>query len=344
MRIHAVTHSIPSRRIDNQFWRDEVQRQNSHLGAEALAEIDARVTQFLAEAGTITRYTLDDAQTGLDLVRDAGRRALKITGADPGEIDLVMYAGVARSWIEPSMAAAVHRELSLSNAVAFDVQEACASWLRALELARALTRCGAYRRILIVNCECGLMDYCDLRAESPDDFSARLASLTIGEATTVTIVSDEKPDDDFYFTSRAYTEHLDLCMIPLRHARTFIRELPRLAAGETAFYSHSPALVATTARRLIELFDRDARLRAQSFDIYIGHAVSAKAEQMICRHLKLPPEKYVCTHSRFGNTVSASVPLGLSLAIESGRFRPGHRALLVVGSAGISVALCSFTL
>lgn len=344
MKIHAVTHAIPSRRLDNEFWRDQVRQQNHHLGADALAVLDARITRFLAEAGTTIRYALADGETGLDLVGAAGRRALEIGGSSPREVDLVIYAGVARAWIEPAMAVAIHRELALSNAVAFDIQDACLSWLRALELARALTQSGSYRRILIVNCECGLMEYCDVRAASLDDFDHRMACLTIGEAATATLVGDENPDDDFYFTSRTYSENVDLCMIPLGNTSAFTRDLPRMPPGATGFYSHSPALISTAARKLIELFDGDARLRATQHDVCFGHAASEKAEHMIRRHLNVPSDSYLSTHAQFGNTVSASVPLGISLAIESGRLKPGDRALLVVGSAGISVALCSFTL
>jgi 3-oxoacyl-[acyl-carrier-protein] synthase III len=344
MKILAVTHAIPSRRIDNQFWRDEVRRLNCHLGADALAILDARVARFLEESGTETRFALGDGETGLELVGTAAERALSNASLAARDIDLVIYAGVARGWIEPAMAAGVQRQLSLTNAVAFDVQEACASWLRALELARSLTRTKAYRRIMIVNCECGLMQYCDLRASSVDDVDHRLASVTIGEAVTVTIVDDENPDDDSYFVSRTYGEHVDLCMIPLPSVSSYVRELRRMPRGATAFYAHSASLVATTARRLVELFDGDQRLRQASYAMCFGHAASRKAEEMIRRHLTVPDDAYVSTHADFGNTVSASVPLGISLAIESGRLRRGDHALLVVGSAGISVGLCSFTL
>jgi 3-oxoacyl-[acyl-carrier-protein] synthase III len=49
------------------------------------------------------------------------------------------------------------------------------------------------------------------------------------------------------------------------------------------------------------------------------------------------------THREYGNTVSASVPLAMSLALRANRLERGHRVLIVVGSAGISVGFCSFT-
>jgi 3-oxoacyl-[acyl-carrier-protein] synthase III len=52
---------------------------------------------------------------------------------------------------------------------------------------------------------------------------------------------------------------------------------------------------------------------------------------------------YVSTHRSFGNTVSASVPLGLSVALDDGRLRRGDRVLLIVAGVGISLGFDTFT-
>jgi 3-oxoacyl-[acyl-carrier-protein] synthase III len=49
------------------------------------------------------------------------------------------------------------------------------------------------------------------------------------------------------------------------------------------------------------------------------------------------------THARYGNTVSASVPLAMSLAVDEGRLVRGAHVLVVVGSAGLTAGLASFT-
>jgi 3-oxoacyl-[acyl-carrier-protein] synthase-3 len=54
----------------------------------------------------------------------------------------------------------------------------------------------------------------------------------------------------------------------------------------------------------------------------------------------LGAEKAYNTHRRFGNTVSASVPLGMSTAREEGRLRDGTNVLIGFGSAGVSTAWC----
>ena len=59
---------------------------------------------------------------------------------------------------------------------------------------------------------------------------------------------------------------------------------------------------------------RDPVLQHRQHDIGFGHEASKKAVQLIARQLGLPYDHYVSTHARFGNTVSASVPLGMSIA------------------------------
>ena len=64
---------------------------------------------------------------------------------------------------------------------------------------------------------------------------------------------------------------------------------------------------------------------------------------MIASKLRLPYERYVSTHAQFGNTVSATVPLGMSIALSDGRFKRGDRVLVLVGASGVTVGLASFT-
>jgi 3-oxoacyl-[acyl-carrier-protein] synthase III len=62
--------------------------------------------------------------------------------------------------------------------------------------------------------------------------------------------------------------------------------------------------------------------------------VAGKLDLDIARHYELFP--------RYGNTVSAALPLGMSLAQDEGRLRRGDRVLMIVGGAGLSTALGTF--
>ena len=167
--------------------------------------------------------------------------------------------------------------------------------------------------------------------------------MTIGEAATATIVTDERPDDDFYFTFKNFGEHFDLCMIPLNNVADFLPFPSERNLVPMKFFALSGKLIAITVDKIVQIFEADPKLRNERHVICFGHAASERAIKMIGERLGLPLDMYVQTHSRFGNTVSASVPLGISVALSGGRLRRGDKTLIIVGSAGIAVGIASFT-
>jgi 3-oxoacyl-[acyl-carrier-protein] synthase III len=342
LKIASVAHAVPSERITNEWILDEIRRQSEGRVERATTEILAdQVRMYLEAAGTSVRYRLAPGENGIDFAVAAGRQALQEASLDPSDIDFVIYAGVGRGWIEPAMAHAIQAALGLVNASAFDVLDACASWLRALHVAHAYLQ-GTYRTGLIVNCECGFASYGDLCLTSSEELDDRFATCTIGEAATATIVVAE-PDDDFHFTFKSYGEDVGLCMIPLATLPAFRTGSISETLVPLRFSSRSRELMSSTTRRIIEAFEGDPQLRGRTYDICFGHAASDKATRVIGRKLGIPYELYYSTHPTHGNTVAASVPLGMSLALRDGRLQRGHRVLAAVGASGVSVGIATFT-
>jgi len=344
MKILSVAHALPSWPVDNEHWLQRIRDSNRHLSPSQLACVERRVQKYFEDTGTRIRFFLGEGEKAIDLVRDAGRSALAEAGIRAADIDLLIYAGVGRGWLEPSMASVVQHELGLTCATAFDVLDACASWLRALAIASALINQGSARRVMVVNCESSLMGYAGVgRADDPT-FESRLATMTIGEAATATIVEDEPGDDDFYFQMKTFPDDFSLCMIPLSNASDFVPDDRDIPEGDANFFSYSRELVMSTVRRIVEVYEADAHLKRWPFDIVFGHAAGEKVEGLVRKQLGVPDACYFGTHARYGNTVSAAIPLAMSAAMQEGRFTRGDRALVVVGSAGISVGFCTFTL
>ena len=329
MKIQAVKHAVPDRRITNDGVVEAVRERNrQNMDAEQLAAVETQLRRHLALAGTDVRY-LSDGRDPIEYVREAGEQALAAAELGSRDIEFLIYAGIGRSWIEPAMANAVQHRLGLTGATCFDVLDACASWLRALQIAHSFLRNGTYRRGMIVNCEVGLQRFADLDFSQADDVEGKLATFTIGEAATATVVTADAEDDDFYFTFKNFGQHSGLCVIPLD--------------GGMRFVSHSAELIRTTVKEIVNVYRADENLSAATYDICFGHTASQKANEIIGRRLGLPAEIEFQTRAKYGNTAAASIPLAMSLAIEEGRLCRGHRTLCIMGSAGITVGLAKFT-
>jgi 3-oxoacyl-[acyl-carrier-protein] synthase III len=344
MKILAVEHIVPSRYLSNENCMDLVRRG---LGPRCAAQdVQAAVDQlrvYLEACGTRDRYVSNVGEKAIDHALEAGRRALETANVDPLDIEFVIYTSVSRGWIEPATFNVIQAELGLRNATGFDLLDACASWLRALQVAHSLIRTGSYRKGLVVNCECSVMNYLDLEQCRIEDFPSRLACFTMGEAATATVLSDDDPDDDFYFRFQTYGEHYQLCMIPLENAARFIPRRNGNGFVPNKFFAHSAELMSVAVRKIIELYRSDPRLCDARHDIIFSHAASQRASDLLLRRLDLSPQAYFGTHEDYGNTVTAAVPLAMSSALQTDRLHRGDRVLVVMGSAGVSVGFASFT-
>jgi 3-oxoacyl-[acyl-carrier-protein] synthase III len=303
----------------------------------------SRVARGLATAGTDVRYHLADGENAFGLVARATRAALARAGLAPGDVDLLIYSGVGRGWIEPAMMNPVQRELGLANATGFDVMDACASWLRGVHVAHTFLRAGVYRNAVVVNCEAGIFrQHSDWQFDRVEDLEHRFAAFTIGEAATATVLTNESPDDDFYFSFKTFGEHFARCIIPLAGARDYLPGSPdpRLAAGR--FFALSTELFVAVTELIVTTWKADPRLDGGRYDVAFGHEASEKLSADITKACGVH-DVYFPTHARFGNTVSASIPLAMSVAAEEGRLRRGDRVVILVGSAGISVGFATFT-
>ena len=337
-----MAHVVPARQVTNDFVLETIRAQNSgQLDPQALAALERQIERHLESAGTQVRYIADRDEKPIDFVRSHAQSATN-RGRPARRGRLPDLRRRRTRLAEPATANVVQHELKLVNATCFDLLDACASWLRALHVAHSYIRAGVYRCGLIVKCECGFREFVDLDFANQRDLEHRWAALTIGEAATATVVSADQPDDDFYFTFKNFGEYFNLCMIPLDNVADF---LPFPDDGRYApmkFFGLSRKLIATTIKKIVEVYEADPKLADGQYNICFGHAASQRASEAIGSRLGLPPETYFPTHPRFGNTVAASIPLGMSLALAEGRLRRGDKTLVVVGSAGVAVAMASF--
>jgi len=138
MRILSVHHSVPDTRITNDVVLGAIRARNEHrLDEQEMAAVEQRIGAQLALAGTDVRYIAPDGENVLDHVLAASRRALEDGGVRPEEVDFVIYTGIGRGWLEPASANVVQHALGLTNATGFDLLDACASWVRALQVAHS---------------------------------------------------------------------------------------------------------------------------------------------------------------------------------------------------------------
>jgi len=342
MRICSVAHALPTRLVTNQDLVDRILARNREaLGTAELDAICALLTSQLARTGAATRYHRADGENALELGLAAATGAMRAAGLPPDALDLLIYTGVGRAFIEPATANVFQSELGLSNATCFDLLDACASWLRGVDVAHHLIESAGYRHAMILNCETNFYEYEPRRISSREDMEQLWSGFTVGEAATATVLAASDTDAQYRASFRNAGAHVYDCQIPLPHAAQFQNGHGR-AGVAMLFQARPDALARGAIRQLHRQYWSDPVLPSLDYDIIFGHSVSVPVSQTVARILKLDRDRYYEIFPTYGNVVSASLPLAMSLAQANGRLQRGHRVLLVMGGAGLTTALSTF--
>jgi 3-oxoacyl-[acyl-carrier-protein] synthase III len=83
----------------------------------------------------------------------AGEEALRTSGISPSEIDAVIFCGISKEWIEPSIAHKVQYELGCTNAICFDVSNACHGFMNGIMIADQFMQGSNATHVLVVTGE-----------------------------------------------------------------------------------------------------------------------------------------------------------------------------------------------
>ena len=344
MKILNISYALPSQEVSNENLIEEIVEKNrKNLSPKELENVETQMRRFFKMSGTVTRYHRGIGERALDFAVKAGKAALKKAGVKPEEVDLLIYAGVARGWMEPATANLFQSELGLTSATCFDVMDACASWIRSLAIAKTFLAQKAYKLVMILNCEFIFREYANFDFESSDDVENAFSAFTIGEAATATLLTSNGSEDDSYFSFKTWGDKHGLCKIPLPNADDFSPNNSSDGLKPMSFFTMPGELLSFTVRKLVSHFKETQAIVSKVHDIFIGHAVSVTSTSRVVKLLGLDPSLVFETHARFGNTVAASLPLALAVAVAEGKLVRGMRVSLLMGSAGVSTAVGSFT-
>lgn len=344
MKIASIAYRVPSRKLTNDDLIEHISKCNPELSALKKTPYLKLVEKLLTKTGAQTRYWRDiyGGERGEDLILGAMDEALDRANISPKEIDLLIYCGVGKGFLEPANAYFYAQARGMNTANCFDLTDACMSWTRAVQIAYLMLKAGSYKTIAVINGEfhVGLHDNWEIRDLRSLEYTFPM--YTIGEAATATILVPSEDEWQFAYASRP--EFADLCTIPLKGYDNFVEPRERIGKnGIDRFVSYGKDLFREGEKYLGELITRSIDT-PKSKVWYFPHAPSKTVYEEFLPKRGIPVEKiYLQVYPRFGNVVSASIPLGMRLAEEEGKLNRGDHIGLVPVSAGLVASVVQFT-
>jgi len=346
MKIASIALRTPSLEVSNESILSLIARHNTHQAAASVTQYQREVALLLRRTGSVTRFyrDLDRGEKALDFITDAITAALAGAALDRSDVDLLIYCGVGRGFIEPANAYFIAEKLGL-HCQGFDLTDACMSWTRALELAGFYLQCDGIDNVLVVNGEFTVYEHGYPQVFTIGDRN-RLAytfpAYTIGEGATATLV--RASDQPWRFDYQADPSAAALCNIPLQQYADFSAADERLALnGIGQFVSFGAAMFERAEASFAELIGRSAINLAQA-DLIFPHGAAARPVNQLLEKLGIPKNQvFNEAFASYGNLISASIPAAMLLAEQQGRLRRGMQCAICPASAGMSFALAEFT-
>jgi 3-oxoacyl-[acyl-carrier-protein] synthase-3 len=266
-----------------------------------------------------------------DMAFHASKKALKMAGIRPEQIDMIIVGTVTPDMPFPAAAAFVQAKLGAPGAACFDVSAACAGSLYAMSIADKFIRTGDCKYVLVVGAELltRIVDWTD-----------RGSCVLFGDAAGALVMASEPRPDRGLLSTHLHTDGTKtgiLCIPGGGSAKPFSAEV--LAAREQLVKMNGRE-VFKIAVRALEESSREA-LMANNLapgDIHhvVAHQANLRILEAVMKRLEIPLERCHLNIEEVGNTSSASVPLTLDQAVRAGAIKDGENVLMMAIGGGMS--------
>lgn len=236
----------------------------------------------------------------------------------------------------PATATLIQREMGygLSGVPSFDINSTCLSFVTGLDVISYMIAAGRYEKVLLVSTEIASKGLNWDHKESAALFGDGAAAVVVGSA--------EEGSNSKIVCSlmETYGEGAHLSEIRGGGTKMHASEFSEQTEKEFLFDMDGLGIYRLTSKLMPDFVDRLLKLagiQMKDIQLVVPHQGSAMAVRLLSRKLGISKKQLMYITSDHGNTIAASIPMGLHEAIRQHRIKRGDRILLLGTSAGMSL-------
>ncbi|WP_176358215.1 non-ribosomal peptide synthetase [Mycobacterium persicum] len=302
--------------------------------------------------GIRSRRVVGPGEFSIDLARNAVADCLKRSKYAADEIDLVICCNISRCdgpghkvVFEPSTAARLRDQCGLTNAIAFDVSNACAGMFTGVAVADAFLRAGLVECAMVVSGEyiSHITETAQQEIEGPMD--PRLACLTVGDAGAAVILERGTTD-------RVGFHDIDMATLS-RYSSLCMAKASNGPHGGAIMTTDSINITATVVKRLLPytaaVMNRHG-WRPEHCDHIVIHQTSKASlnDAVVAMNGMFgpgsaQPASVVNNLGERGNTASTTHFVALGDQIRANRINPGDKVLFSISGTGQTIGAALYT-
>ncbi|MEC0169337.1 beta-ketoacyl-ACP synthase III [Paenibacillus graminis] len=286
--------------------------------------------------GIGVRHYAGGGETASTMGAKAAEAALLAAGLSFSDIDCLVCTSGTKEQPLPSTAVFIQQAMGQedSGVPAFDIDSTCLSFLVGLDVMSYMVEAGRYRNVLLVASEIASagLDYED--KESAALFGDGAAAVVIGPSTA------GEPSKILHASLKTYSSGARYSEIAGGGTRLHAQKYSKENALPYLFQMDGQAIFRKASKLLPEfLGDMLAQSHTQmdDFRLVVPHQGSAMAMRLLRKKLGIAEDRFLDNTPGHGNTIAASIPMGLHEAVRQGRVQRGDRILFIGTAAGLSL-------
>ena len=271
----------------------------------------------------------------------AGAMAIEKSGLMPDDIDMIILSSVTPDFLTPSMSCIIQRELGIKDCITLDINAACSGFVYGLDMARRYLNFDDVKNVLVIGAEnlTKIIDYTD-----------RSSCVLFGDGAGAAVVT---ASDDIY------SSYINADGNGAKHmvARNFLPRNAFMPEDRKVYDDGLPEIqnsylfmdgkeVYKFAIKALPLAVTEAcnkiDMPVEEIDVIIPHQANIRIIETAAQRLGVSMDKVFTNIDKYGNTSSASVPLALNEAMESGVIKKGDKVCLVGFGSGLTYGAVIF--
>ncbi len=284
---------------------------------------------IMQRTGILERRHAPPEMATSDMCVEAAHRAIRSSGIDPQQIDLLVVGTFTPDFHCPSTACLVQDKLGL-DCPAFDTVAACAGFMYSMVTAAQYVATG--------NAKCALAIGADLNSRIVNPQDQRTYPL-FGDGAGAVLITRGSPHQGLMcYQLGSDGSGGPLLDRPAGGTRTPL-SIDALVAGDHYMRMDGRSVFKWAVRMLtdtIELVLNKSGKTIDDISLFLLHQANIRIINAAAEQLGIPEEKLFNNLQKYGNTSAASVPIVLDEAIQAGRLQRGDTALMCGFGAGLT--------
>jgi len=323
--IKAISYYLPKKTLTN----------------KELCRIFPQLTEedIIKRTGIKTRHVVTDGMVGSDLAFHAANKLFKENAFDRSNIDFLIFCTEGLDYKGPATACILQNRLQLSTTCgALDIPFGCTGFTYCLSVAASLIESEQASTILVLNSDI------PSTVIHPEDAELRMLFGDAGAATLVTkchpgesgigkfsFGTDGSGASNLIVKSSGVRDPVDTSWLN-QHKNAGGMKFGRMEMNALEIFTFSLRVVPPMVSNILT----KNNVTKDDIDLFVFHQANIFLLNVLRKKLKIDESKFFIFMENIGNTVSASIPIALHEAIQTGKAKKGDKILLAAFGIGYS--------